>query len=300
MKIKKKVAVGVAMFMCMVCVHAFEYEGAVPLSIGEMQRNISPSTINVSLIGKIVTVAAKIEGQSNDLTFNGYYAYTPLFHRLGEGEENYDKSFSDLRVTLGGKSVSVHSERRAFFLGSDITMKVRAVGLDPLPSETSDPAKVARIKPLLGVPLIDSRNWEGFASYSWVVPVPPGSSETMVIQYQALPQFSLESQTSPRFARLVQQHCGDVERIRSKLQGAGEHTDQVLVQRYIVPVSFIGRSIVRVEISQPDPDWLGARPALSLACGVTPTEGSRLPTVGDVDNLDGQLSVLIISNLLNN
>ncbi|PCE34025.1 hypothetical protein BZL54_02430 [Burkholderia ubonensis subsp. mesacidophila] len=274
---------------------AFEFEDAVPLTIGAMQRNVRPSDIDVSLDRKTVTVSARLRNETHAWATSGYYAYTPLFHRLGAGEEHDDKRFADLTVAFDGKAVPLVTERRAFFLGKDMTGDVRAAGLDTLPSEASDPAKLARIKPQLGMKLDDGRDWEGFVSYSWVIPTPPDSTGALTIRYQALPQFSLEEVTSARFARLVEQHCGDVARVTQRLRAMEAGAGQILVQRYVVPVSFMNRTPVKVSLSQPSPDWMGGQPLISLVCGLTARDGAALPATGMIDDPDAALSILVIS-----
>ncbi|KVW84131.1 hypothetical protein ABY44_11500 [Burkholderia sp. ZZQ-2] len=296
MKSAKRFLIGAVMTMAATCTQAFEFEDAVPLTIGAIQGNARPSDVQVSLDGKTVTVSARLSNETHALVKRGYYAYTPLFHRLGAGEENYDKSFSDLKVTFDGKAIPLVTGRRAFFLGKDVTGEVRAAGLDPLPSEESDLAKVARIKPQLGMKLSDGRDWEGFVSYSWVIPVPAHSTGVLTIRYQALPQFSLDEVTSARFARLVEQHCGDVAQVTQRLYAMDAGSGQILVQRYVVPVSFINRAPVKVSLSQPSSDWMGGRPLLSLTCGLTPRDGASLPATGRIDDSDANLSILVISS----
>lgn len=143
----KRTLIGAVAMMAAACAHAFEFEDAVPLTIGAMQRNARPSDIDVSLDGKTVTVAARLRNETHAWVKSGYYAYTPLFHRLGAGEEHDDKRFSGLTVAFDGTAIPLVAERRAFFLGKDVTGEVRAAGLDTLPSEERDPAQVARIKP---------------------------------------------------------------------------------------------------------------------------------------------------------
>ncbi|KVC84417.1 hypothetical protein WM03_14960 [Burkholderia ubonensis] len=295
MKNAKRTLIGAVAMMAAACAHAFEFEDAVPLTIGAMQRNARPSDIDVSLDGKTVTVAARLRNETHAWVKSGFYAYTPLFHRLGAGEEHDDKRFSSLTVAFDGTAIPLVAERRAFFLGKDVTGEVRAAGLDTLPSEERDPAQVARIKPQLGMKLEDGRDWEGFVSYSWVVPASPDSTGVMTIRYQALPQFSLEEVTSARFARLVEQHCGDAARVTQRLRAMETGSGQILVQRYVVPVSFMNRSPVKVSLSQPSPDWMGGQPLLSLVCGLTSRDGAALPATGTIDDADAALSILVIS-----
>jgi hypothetical protein len=296
MKQSNCLAVGVALMAAAALAHAFEFEAAVPLKIGEMQTNPRPAQIGVSLDGREIRISALLSNDTKVLKRYGYYAYTPLFHRLGEGEEHYDKSFPDFKVTVDGKPIVLAPERRAYFLGKDVTADVKAVGLEPLPSEDSDARTVARIRLPLGVRSSDGRDWEGFASYSWLVPIKPATSADMEIRYRALPQFSLENIDSLRLRRLVQQHCGDAERVTPKLRAMSSGADQLLVQRYSVPIAFIDRSAVRVSIAQPDPDWMGARPLVALMCGLTQGDGTSFPITGVVDDSDAELSILVISS----
>lgn len=296
MKQSTCLVVAAALMTAAALAHAFEFEAAVPLTIGEMQTNSRPAQISVSLDGREIGISAKLSNDTNVSKRNGYYAYTPLFHRLGEGEEHYDKSFADFKVTVDGNPIVLAAERRAYFLGKDVTADVKAVGLDPLPSEANDAHTVARIRLPLGMRSSDGRDWEGFASYSWLVPVGPATSADMEIRYRALPQFSLENFDSLRLKRLVQQHCGDAERVTTKLRAMSDGADQLLVQRYNVPITFLDRSAVRVSIAQPDPDWMGARPLIALMCGLTQSEGASFPVAGVVDDSDTELSILVISS----
>lgn len=296
MKRTKRFVIMALLTAATVCAHAFEFEEAVPLTIGELQRNVQPSNLAVSLDGNMVTVYAQLGNKTDSPVRSGYYAYTPLFHHFGSGEENYDKSFSDLTVVVDDKNVPLARERRAFFLGKDITSVVTAAGLDPMPSEESDSTMIARMKPQLGVKLSDGRDWEGLASYSWTITLPPAATAVMAVRYKALPQFGLEGVTSARLARLIEQHCGDAERVIQKLRAGRPEKGQVLVQRYVLPISFIDRTAVKVNISQPNIDWMGGHPVIALLCDLTPSDGASFPIAGTINDSDPQLSILVISD----
>jgi hypothetical protein len=277
---------------------AYEDEQAVPLVIDSRLSNTRVSDFTISLDGRSVAIHFDLNNETSAVMKNGYYAYTPLFHRHCIAENNDDKSFSDLRVMFNDVPIKISGERRAFFLGKDITSKVKSSGLDPLPDENYAFEKIKKIPPQFGIRLEDGRDWEGFVSYSWVVSLPPMATGGVTIRYQGLPQFSVEELMSNDFSNLIMQHCGNPDQIIKKIHAIDSGINYVIAQKYVIPVPFMYESDVNVNISQPSQDWLGGHPIFSLVCGVTQGNGSSFPVSGKIPYSDDyELSILIISRM---
>jgi hypothetical protein len=297
MKLLAKAVPALAAVSMTLGAHAYESEKAVPLTVGGRLTNQPVADVAVRLDGNNVVISGTLANTSNSPLTYGFFAYTPLFLRYGEGEENYDKSFSDLTVSLDGQPVKVVGEQRGFFLGKDITSSLASAALSPLPSEEDDPKDVAKIPPQFGIKLTDGRDWQGFVSYSWVTTIRPASSGTLDVRYKALPQFGIEQVPSQRFSNLVQQHCGDPSLIAAQIEKMHSGTKAVLMEKYVVPVSFVNRDPVRLSISQPQTNSLGAHPMIALACGLSADAEKSLPASGVLQEPDDELSILLISTL---
>ena len=274
---------------------ANDSESAVPLTIGGMARNPLLAHLSISLDGDQVDFAGDLDNTSAAPQSYGFFAYTPLFERLGEAETYDDKSFGDLTVSLGTQPVKVIADRRAFFLGKDITASLKSVGLDPLPDADDDPKLIARLSPQFGFPLKGGQDWQGFVSYSWTATVPPMTKRTLDVRYKALPQFSLEDIASARFSSLVRRHCGNSERVGHQIEQVAPGATSVVMQRYVIPVSYIDRTAFHLSVTQPAKDWLGARPILVLACGLPDSQAAARSVSGTIEDIDSPLSILVIS-----
>jgi hypothetical protein len=234
---------------------AYEFESAVPLKLETLADTPRLSDISIRLDGKKVSLAATIRNESASTARKGFVAYTPFSRQLGEGEENSDKRFSDLRVSLDGRPTRLKARHLRDFPG------------------------LARV------------------TYSWVSAIPPASTARLAIQYQALPQFSLEQVSSERYSRLVQQHCGDSASVTAQLKASAPAIEYVLMERYSIPASFIDRESVKLQVNQPGTNWAGAHPRLSLVCGYTSKATEALSKSGTIEDADADLSILIISRL---
>jgi Domain of unknown function (DUF4424) len=275
--------------------NGYEFESAVPLTIDSKLDNQEISNISVHLNDNKVSISADIDNNLNFPFTDGFFAYTPIFKQLGDGEENYDKSFSDFNVSIDAKPVRLSVNHRAFFLGKDITAELIAAGIDPLPSQDNDPEKITKVPPQFGITLKDGRDWEGLVTFSWITTVNPASKAKIEIRYRAIPQFGVENIAEQRFSQLIREHCGDSERIIKQIIGAKPSAKTVLLERYAVPVLFINRKALTLTVSQAKTSPLGGHPLLALACGLTAGEGLRLPASGELKDVDGDLSILIVS-----
>jgi hypothetical protein len=234
---------------------AYEFENAVPLKIETLANGAALSDISIQLNGKQVEIHAAIQNESLKPAKMGFIAYTPFSRQLGEGEENGDKRFSDLRASLDDHPAKLKAWRRRSSPGFDLL------------------------------------------TYSWAAAIPPSSTGKLAIRYQALPQFSLEQVSGERFARLVRQHCGDSAAIAGQLKAIDPAIEYVLMERYLIPVSFIDRLAVQLKVLQPDTNWIGAHPRLSLVCGLAEKNEEAFPRSGVIEDADADLSILIVSQL---
>lgn len=295
MKLRFKILLAGLATLTALVAQADDFESAVPLTIAGLAKNPSLANLSVSLDGDHVDFASDLKNTSAAPQTYGFFAYTPLFQRFGEAETYDDKSFSDLIVSLDAQPVKVIGDRRAFFLGKDITAALKLAGLDPLPDPNDDPKVIAKVSPQFGIRLSDGQDWQGFVSYSWTATVAPTATRTLNVRYKALPQFSLEDIASPRFSRLVQQHCGNNERIVRQINQAAPGTTSVVIQRYVIPVSYIDRSAFHLSVAQPAKNVLGAHPILALVCGLPDNQAATLPVSGTIQDIDSPLSILVIS-----
>ena len=276
---------------------AYEFENAVPLTIGGKLTNPQISNLAVKLDGHEVTVSGDMINDSAAPVTYGFFAYTPLFLRYGDGEEHEDKRFADLRVRVDGHAVPVYAEHRGFFLGKDVTGLLSAAGVSPLPNQDDDPARLAHIPAQFGLAVSDGRDWEGLVTYSWIATVKPSAKSTVSMAYQALPQFGLEDLASERFSRLIEAHCGDAKLLAHRIAKASSGATAVLMERFLIPVSFVNRASIRLDVSQPKTNSMGAHPIAAFACGLPSESEGRLPVSAAIADADNELSVLVVSEL---
>lgn len=276
---------------------AFEFESAVPLTIGEKLGNLNVDDVRVDLSGKSVTIDGHVDNAGAASVKNGYFAYTPIFSRMGAGEENYSKDFKGFRVSINGMRVPLSLERRGFFLGRDITALLRRAGLEPLPDENADSSKIRQLSREVGFDLQNGLAWQGFVSYSWTPVFGPASSNAIKISYTALPQFSLEKVGGEQFTQFISQHCGNAESLGQLIKSSHPDADYVLMERYDLPVPFIDSKAVLVKVSQPATNWAGVHPLASLACGLEADNTQLTSISGHITVAPRRdLSILVISS----
>ncbi|MFZ6747649.1 hypothetical protein [Undibacterium sp. Ren11W] len=273
---------------------AYEEEDAVPLAIRVQAGDGNVIKTAIRLSGRNVEIRSEIRNDANSQKRLGFAAYTPFFDQLGDGEEHIDKTFTDLKVDLNGKSLKLLAYRRGFFLGQDVTDKLSTAGIAPLPNTNIDEEKLKRLPSLHGLAL---NNWQGYISYSWIASLPANSTNWQAIRYKALPQFERDEISSDRFSQRVLQHCGNPNEIRKYLADLNLNTDALLVEKYELAVQLVKTQEVSIKIEQPTKNWLGVRPVISLVCGISDRLGNRVSYSGTLSNVGRVTSVLIISTL---
>ncbi|MBP1205969.1 hypothetical protein JOD97_004031 [Duganella sp. 1411] len=117
---------------------AYENENAVPLTLGLEAGQARVEQIAVKLDGREVSVLTTLRNDEARARPIGWYASTPQFGVLGEGEEHLDKSFSDVGARADGRALTPAVYRRGYFMGRDITQELSRAGLAPLPDLQAD------------------------------------------------------------------------------------------------------------------------------------------------------------------
>jgi hypothetical protein len=270
---------------------AQEIENGVPLTITVDNLQVSVERLMIRLHGREVTISTELRNETDSPQVVGFYAYTPLFGQLGEGEEHLDKSFDDLRVLIDKRPKKVRKFYKAYFLGHDITDALVKAGLNPLPDLRADPKKLTRLPVIEGT---KPTAWLGSVTYSWADSLPPWARVTQEVRYRDMPQFGLEDLASDRFSQRVLQYCGDPESIRARIKTIDSHIQQVLIERHEFAVPYMALHEVSVEVTQTDRSWLGGRPVLALVCGIrNPSLSAQIS--GVLNAADQSLQVMIIS-----
>jgi hypothetical protein len=272
---------------------AYENENAVPLTLGLEAGKTVVEQIAVSLDGREVSVLVTLRNEEARARQIGWYANTPQFGLLGDGEEHLDKSFSDVSAKVDGQAVTPATYRRGYFMGRDITLELSRAGLAPLPDLQADAKKLARL-PKVGRLRFDQ--WQGYVAYSWNVAVAAHASAVVEVRYRALPQFSLAELDSEAFDQAVLQHCGNPDAVRRRLRQVAAEPAQVMVERYEIPLAFVLMRDVPLAITQPHANWQRAHPVVSLACGLG-NPGLAASISGTLANANLGLSVLVVSSL---
>jgi len=271
---------------------AYEFENGVPLTLGFQLGETTVKGIHLRLTGHDVEMAISLRNDTRQAQYAGFYANTPLFENHGEGEENSDKSFADLKAFHDGKPVQVSSYQRGYFLGQDITDILRKAGVDPLPSNNGDWEKEENL-PLLQNQRI--QHWQGQVSFGWSAQLAPDSTAIETIKYTALPKFSLEAIDSESLAQLVQQHCGSPARLRQMIHRAAPKETLVLAEVFEFPLPFIALQETRVTVGKPDKKLPGGRRFATLACGF---DGAKaVPSGGMILRATYSISILVVSLL---
>ena len=272
---------------------AYEQENAVPLMLGLEAGKAVVEKIAVKLEGREVSILTTLQSGEARSRQIGWYASTPQFGLLGDGEEHLDKSFSDVRAKVNGQPIKPAIYRRGYFMGRDITQELSQVGLAPLPDLQADAKKLARLPTVRGLRF---EQWQGYVAYAWSAAVAPNASTVVELEYRALPQFSLAELDSAAFDQAVLQHCGNPDAIRRRLRQVATEPVQVMVERYDIPLAFMLMRDVQLAITQPQVNWQRARPVVSLACGLA-NPGLTASVSGTVNNANLGLSVLVVSSL---
>jgi hypothetical protein len=273
---------------------AYEEEDSIPLTIFSQGNSRHIKKTFVTLNGRDVEIKSEIHNDDKNSKRIGFVAYTPFFEQLGDGEEHLDKTFSDLTVALNAKSVKPIASRRGFFLGKDISLTLSKAGIDPLPDSNVDEKKLAHVPNQFGMPI---RNWQGLVTYSWIADLQPNSTNWQTVRYRALPRFERDEISSERFRQRVLQHCGNPEVVRKYLMEMNGGSNELLVERYELPVQFMKMDDLQFEVVQPTKNWLGAHPLISLICGINEIVNKRLNYSGVITNTEKSISVLVISKL---
>lgn len=263
---------------------AFEGEDGVPLSLGAVLGKVTVQQVSVSLAGREVEIATTLRNADARPHTAGFYARTAFFRQLGDGEMHADKTFADLTVSEGGKTVRAPGAlRRGFFMGQDVTAVLKAAGIAPLPDLQVSEQRLARVRFPYGLKADD---WEGHVSYAWVQKVAPGATARHTVRYRALPQFGSTTMSSSQFRQAVQAHCGNPDSLATELAKSGG-AELVTLETYVLPIGFMQSSDVSLTVKQPALNWMQNRPVKALACGLTPS--------GMIEDAGKQLSVLVIS-----
>ena len=140
-------------------------------------------------------------------------------------------------------------------------------------------------------------NWRGYIAYSWIESLPAKSINWQTVSYKALPQFERDEISSDRLSQRVLQHCGNPTEIHQYLADLNLGTNELLVEKYELSVQLVKTQEVSIEVNQPSKNWLGARPIISLMCGITDRLGDRVNFSGVLSNVGRVTSVLVISTL---
>lgn len=269
----------------------YEDENAVPLTLGLEVGKAVVERIAVRLDGRQVAILTTLRNGEARASQIGWYASTPHFGVLGEGEEHLDKSFSDVGASFNGRAMKPAVYRRGYFMGRDITEELSRAGLAPLPDLQADARKLARLPTVQGLRF---DQWQGYATYSWTAAVGPHASAAIEVRYRALPQFALTELDSEAFGQAVLQHCGNPDAVRRRVRQQAADSAQVMVERYEIPLSFMLMSDVQLTVAQPLANWQHLHPAVSLACGLA-NPGLTASVSGTVNNANLAMSVLVVS-----
>ncbi len=271
---------------------AYEFENGVPLTLGFQLGETTVEDVQIRIAGHDVELAISVRNGTRLPQYAGFYAATPLFGYLGEGEENSDKTFAELKVFHDGKPVDVSRHPRGYFLGQDITHLLRKAGVNPIPSNDGDWRKIEKLPRLQGLRL---DNWQGHVSFGWSTRLAPESTALDTIRYTALPRFGLENLDANSFAQLVQQHCGSPDKLRDMIHRAAPEESQVLAEVFEFPLPFLAVNDTRLTIAQPVRKVPGGRRFATLACGF---DGAMaVPSDGVIRSATYSISILVVSLL---
>lgn len=269
---------------------AYEFENGVPLTLGFQWGETIIKDVHIQLTGHDVEVAISLENRSKQPQVAGFYAATPLFGNLGEGEQNSVKTFPELKAFHDGTPVRISRHHRAFFLGQDITNLLRKAGIDPIPTNDGDWRKDEKLPKLQNLRI---QNWQGQASFGWTARLAPHATSLETIKYTALPKFALEMIDGQSFGQLVQQHCGSPDKLRDMIHRAAPEDTQVFVEVFEFPLPFMALQDTRVTIGKPAKKLPGGRRLAAMACGF---DGDlAVPSDGVIHGASYSISILVVS-----
>jgi hypothetical protein len=273
---------------------AYETEDAVPLTLGAVFGKLRLESLSVKLRGRDVDIAATVRNDEATRQPFGLFAYTPIFQQLGMGEEHADKSFQELDISFAGRHYRRPGvTRRGYFMGQDITAALRKAGIGALPDSTVDYRRLAKVKFPFGLPAED---WEGQVAYAWSGQLAPHATDTATVRYRALPQFGIDDLASPGFRRQLQQHCGDPDKLIPEIVKHNGGSEQVMTERFELPINFMTVQDVLLDVAQPATNWLGAHPIVSLVCGM-PSSAGQTTISGTLASPYRRISVLVVSRM---
>ncbi len=271
---------------------AYEFENGVPLTLGFQLGESTVEDVQLRIAGHDVEVAISLSNGSKQTQYAGFYASTPLFGYLGEGEQNSDKTFAELKAFHDGKPVQVSREQRGYFLGKDITHLLRKAGIGPIYSNEIDWKKLKKLPQQQNI-RIDY--WQSQVAFGWSAPIAPQSTAVETIRYTALPKFSLEMIDGESFAQVVQQHCGSPDKLKDMIQQAAPQETQVHAEVFELPLPFLALQSASVTIEKPTKKTPGGRRFAALACGF---DGAMIvPSKGLVRGARYSISILVVSLL---
>lgn len=279
-------------FLCFTSsAQAYDSEMAWPLYLQVDVENQEINKTNLVLNGREVAIQVELSNRTNKAQQIGFVAHTVFFTQLGDGETHQDKTFSELRVTLNDKPISPFKNERGYYLGLDITDKLKKVGLKPLPDNKASLVKIKKLPKLFGKRVTD---WQGYISYTWGMSLHAESDNLINIFYRALPEFSIEDLTDNHLIQQISQHCGNAENTLRNIKTLSS-SNQVIVERYEIPLGFIVNGSADIQILQPETNWLNSKPVVSLMCGIDNTTTNPAMLSGKINNINQPLSILIIS-----
>lgn len=273
---------------------AYEAEDAVPLTLGAVFGKLRLEKLSVKLSGRDVEIAVTVRNNEPTRQPVGLFAYTPIFQQLGMGEEHADKSFQELDISFAGRHYPRPGlTRRGYFMGQDITAALGKAGIGALPDSSVTYQRLAKVKFPFG---LRAEDWEGQVAYAWTGQMAPHAIETATVRYRALPQFGIDNLDAPEFRRQLQQHCGDPDQLIPAIVKQNGGSEQVMTERFDLPITFMKMEDVALEVVQPATNWLGAHPIVSLVCGV-PSAASQATFAGTLANAYQRISVLVVSRM---
>lgn len=279
--------------LCSNPARAYEAEDAVPLTLAAALGKLHVERLAIRLSGRSVEIETAVRNSEATRQSVGFYAFTPFFERLGDGEEHADKTFSDVRTALGSNRLRrPASKQRGFFMGQDITAALAKAGVGALPDTRVAEKALAKVRFPFGMKPLE---WDGLVVYSWSGTVAARATSTSMIRYRALPYFSLDNIESSSFRQAVQQHCGDPAKVAHEIVKLSDGSQEVIVERYELPIKFMKMQDVAVAVTQPPTNWLGAHPVTTLVCGLPNPEYKA--TLSGTVNANRAISVLVISRL---
>lgn len=271
---------------------AYEAENAVPLTIGVHLAETRIDGVHLRLNGHHVDLEVSLSNGTKRPQHAGFYAVTPMFDYLGEGEIYADKTFRDLKAFQDDEPLLISSVYRGYFLGKDITPILRKAGIGPVFSNDIHWKKLEKLPSLQNI-RID--NWQSQATFGWSARIAPNSTAVATVRYEALPRFGPESLDSDALTQMVQQHCGDPGELRELVHKAAPQETEILAEVFEFPLPFVKMEDTRITVEKPKRRWMDSRPVATLACGY---DGPlAVPSEGVMRRANNSISILVVSLL---